>query len=59
MLNKPTVADEAQMRQEFRRLYREIGFTGCQQVFYEMLIAANWMAEVMIEEKRGEPDNGH
>lgn len=51
MLNHPSLVDEAQMRQEFRRLYREIGYAGCLQVFYEMLIAANWMAEVMLEER--------
>ena len=54
MLNKPSVADEAQLKADMRKMYAEIGFIGCQQVFYEMLVAANWMAEVMLEEKRGE-----
>lgn len=54
MLSHPNVADEAQMKADMRRMYAEIGFAGCSQVFYEMLVAANWMAEVMLEEKRGE-----
>lgn len=51
MLNIPGPLDEAQMRQEFRRLYREIGDTGCIQVLYEMLMAARWLSEIMLEER--------
>lgn len=54
MLNRPGVADEAQMKADMRHMYAQIGFVGCQQVFYEMLIAANWMAEVMLEEYKRE-----
>lgn len=49
-MNKPSVTDEAQMRQEFRRLYREVGWNGCLQVLYEFLKSAEWLAEIMVEE---------
>lgn len=52
-LQHPGPADEAQMRQEFRRLYREIGFDGCMQVLFEILKSGEWLSEVMIEEKGG------
>lgn len=51
MLNHPNQLDEAQMRQEFRRLYHEIGFNGCMQVLYEFMLSANWLTEIMIEER--------
>jgi hypothetical protein len=51
MLHNPSPADEAEMRQEFRRLYREIGFAGCMQVLYEILKAGEWLSEIMLEEK--------
>lgn len=51
MLQEPSQLDEAQMRSEFRRLYREIGEAGCMQVMYEMIKAGQWLAEIMLEEK--------
>lgn len=55
MIIRPTVTDEAQMRQEFRRLFREIGYAGCLQVLYEILKSGEYLAEIMLEEveKRG------
>lgn len=50
MIDKPSVLDEAQMRQEFRRLYREIGMTGCLQALYEMLACARILSDIMSEE---------
>ncbi len=52
MLNIPGPLDEAQMRQEFRRLYREIGYDACTQVLYEMLVSARWLSEIMLEERK-------
>lgn len=51
MLQHPGPADEAQMRQEFRRLYREIGAGGCLQVLFEMMKACEWLSEIMLEEQ--------
>lgn len=52
MLQHPSVTDEAQMRQEFRRMYANIGFEGCMQVLYEILKSGEWLSEIMLEEKR-------
>ncbi len=46
--------DEAQLRHEMRDLYREFGAMGATQALYEMLLAANILAEVMIEEQNKE-----
>lgn len=42
---------EAEMRLEFRRLYKEIGYEGCMQVLYEILKSGEWLSEIMLEEK--------
>lgn len=59
MINKPSVLDEASMRLEFRRLFREIGMHGCLQTLYEMIACAEILVAVMGEEaeeaqKKGE-----
>lgn len=41
---------EAEMRLEFRRLYKEIGYDGCTQVLFEILKSAEWLSEIMLEE---------
>lgn len=53
-LQEPSLLDEAQMKQEFRRLYREIGFDGCMQVLYEFLKSGEWLSGIMLEEKARE-----
>lgn len=50
MLVQPGPADEAQMRQEFRRLYREVGLAGCTQVLFELLKSGEWLSQIMLEE---------
>jgi hypothetical protein len=42
--------DEAQLKNDFRRTYKEIGMSGCVQVLYELITAANILSEVMLEE---------
>lgn len=60
MLQEPGLADEAQMKQEFRRLYREIGQDGCMQVMYEMIKAGEWLSQIMLEERNaGHTDMDH
>jgi uncharacterized membrane-anchored protein YhcB (DUF1043 family) len=54
MLQLPGPADEAQMRQEFRQLYRHVGYAGCMQVLFEFLKAGEWLSEIMLEEKAKE-----
>lgn len=55
MLHEPSQLDQAEMRQEFRRLHREVGHDGCMQVLFEMMKAAEWLSEIMLEESQ----NGH
>lgn len=53
-LQYPGPADEAQMRQELRRLYREVGYDGCLQVLFEILKSGEWLSEIMLEERQKE-----
>lgn len=48
------VIDEAQLRQEFRRLYKEVGFKGMLQVVYELCISVQICIEVIKEEYSNE-----
>lgn len=50
--------DEAQLRNDFKRLYKDIGIDGMLQVIYELCISAQICAEVMKEEYVAETDNG-
>ncbi len=54
MLVNPSPLMEAEMRLEFRRLWREIGEAGCMQVLYEIMKSGEWLSEVMLEEKAKE-----
>ena len=47
---RPGLLDEAMLKNEFRHIYKEIGYTGMLQVLYEMTIAAQFCAEVIKEE---------
>lgn len=47
-----TVLDEAQLRAEFKATYRDIGLAGCMQVLYELIISANILVEIMLEESK-------
>ena len=53
-MQEPSVLDMAQLKQEMRTMYSHIGFEGSLQVMYEMLIGAQVLAEVMIEERSKE-----
>lgn len=52
-----SVIDEAQLRQEFRRLYRELGYRGMLQVLYELCASVQICVEVMKEEYEEESKN--
>lgn len=51
MLVNPSPLQEAEMRLEFRRLYKEIGAAGCLQVLFEILKTGEWLSEIILEEK--------
>lgn len=53
-LTNPGPLAEAEMRLEFRRLYRELGYAGCLQVLYEILKSGEWLSEIIIEEQARE-----
>ena len=59
MLNEPNELDLAELRQDFRRLYRDIGPEGCLQVVYEMLVSARVLSEIMIEERDAHDEMNH
>lgn len=51
MIERPTIFDEAEMKQQFREMYRDIGFDGCRQVLYEFLKSSEWLSEIMLDER--------
>jgi hypothetical protein len=50
-MKEPSQLDLAQLKFEMRQMYGHLGFEGSLQVFYEMLVAAQVLAEVIMEEK--------
>jgi hypothetical protein len=50
-MNKPSELDIAQLKFEFRTMYKHIGYEGSLQVIYEMLESARILAEVIVEER--------
>ncbi len=51
MFREPSELDKAELRQEFRRLYRERGPVVCFQVLYELLKSGEVLTEIMLEEQ--------
>jgi hypothetical protein len=50
-VNDPSELDIAQLKFEMRQMYGHLGFEGSLQVLYEMLLGANTLAEVIMEER--------
>jgi hypothetical protein len=48
---RPSDLDLAQLKYEMRQLYLNVGYEGCLQVIYEMLLGANILFDVIGEEK--------
>lgn len=46
------IVDEATFRYEMRRLYKEKGYETSLQVLYEFIMAANILADVLLEERK-------
>lgn len=46
----PSELDMAELRHNFRELYKQIGYDSALQVLYEMMIGANTFAIVIMEE---------
>jgi hypothetical protein len=51
---QPSELDMAQLRHEFRQLYRMVGYESALQIFCEMLIGASAFGEIILEERRKE-----
>lgn len=57
MFKPVTPMDEAELALEFRKTYKERGFWGMMQVYYEMLKALEICCRVIQEEWRAESDS--
>lgn len=51
-MNSVNPMDEAELRHEFKQLYKDIGPGGMTQVLYEIIFSANVCIEVMLEESK-------
>ena len=49
-MNRITPLDEAQLKHEFRQLYKNLGYPEIMQVLYEILKSAQILSEVLSEE---------
>ncbi len=54
MFKEPSELDLAELRSEFRLVYKQIGFGGCMQALYEILKSGETLSEVMLEERAKE-----
>jgi len=50
-MSHPSELDRAQLKYEMRQLYKNLGFEKSLQIFTEMLIGAEILAEVIVEER--------
>jgi len=50
-MNKPSELDIAQLKHEMRTMYGHVGFEGALQVLWEMLLGAEILMQVIIEER--------
>lgn len=54
---EPSELDMAQLRHEFRQLYKMIGYDGAMQALYEMMVGITAFGEVILEERKKERGN--
>jgi hypothetical protein len=50
-MKEPSELDLAQLKHEMRQMYGHLGFEGSLQVFYEMILGAQILGEVITEER--------
>lgn len=55
-MEKISLLDQAQLKLEFRQLYKELGVKGMLQVLYELCISVQLCLEVIKEESINERD---
>ena len=44
--------DQAALKNDFKNMYKDIGYTGCTQVLYELVLSAQILTEVMADAQR-------
>lgn len=50
-MKEPSELDIAALKHEMRQLYRTVGFTFAVRILSEMIIGAELLAEVIVEER--------
>lgn len=53
-MSLPSELDKAQLKFELRKMYQEIGYTAAVVVLVEMVIGAELLSEVIVEERKKE-----
>lgn len=53
-MSGPSELDRAQLKFEFRQLYKSLGFTEALQVLVELVMSAEILSEVIVEERKKE-----
>lgn len=53
-MKKPTELDLAELKHDFRSMYKNIGLEGCLQVVYEFAISMDLLLTVIQEELKNE-----
>lgn len=43
--------DEASLRVQMRKMFRDVGWTGCYQALYEIIRSAEILIDILIEEQ--------
>jgi hypothetical protein len=51
---EPKPWDEAELKSDMRKMYKDIGYAGSLQCLYEILMSAKYLSEVMTEELQRE-----
>jgi hypothetical protein len=52
MSTNPSELDKAQLKFEMRQLYSNIGFEASVRVLFDMIIGAEILSEVIVEERK-------
>jgi uncharacterized membrane-anchored protein YhcB (DUF1043 family) len=57
-MNNPSELDLAGLKHDMRVMYQHLGFEESVQVLYEMMMAANILSEVIVEERTKNDEKG-
>jgi hypothetical protein len=51
-MSQPSELDKAQLKYEMRKLYQNLGFEMSVKILFEMIIGAELLSEVIVEERK-------